>query len=92
LRSFGVSGFQIIYRIQKNVIEIIAVGPRERICEETLVILKKEATKRTLVLKQLNNWSQNGPFALELSACSPSFCPEACLPSLPYYTDLSVSG
>jgi mRNA interferase RelE/StbE len=45
LRSFRVSRFRIIYRIQKNVIEIIAIGPRERIYEETLLILKKEARR-----------------------------------------------
>ncbi len=45
LRSFRVSRFRIIYRIQKNVIEIIAVGPRERIYEETLLILKREARR-----------------------------------------------
>jgi len=44
-RSFRVSRFRIIYRVQKNVIEIIAVGPRERIYEETLLILKKEARR-----------------------------------------------
>ena len=45
LRSFRVSRFRIIYRVQKNVIEIIAVGPRERIYEETLLILKREARR-----------------------------------------------
>ncbi len=45
LRSFRVSRFQIIYRIGKNIIEIIAVGPRERVYEETLRILRKEARR-----------------------------------------------
>jgi mRNA interferase RelE/StbE len=45
LRSFRVSRFRIIYRMQKNVIEIIALGPRERIYEETFLILKKEARR-----------------------------------------------
>ena len=45
LRSFRVSRFRIIYRIEKKTIEIIAVGPRERVYEETLHILKKEARK-----------------------------------------------
>ena len=43
IRSFRVSRFRIIYRIsRKNEIEIIAIGPRERIYEETLRILKSE--------------------------------------------------
>jgi mRNA interferase RelE/StbE len=42
LRSFRVSQFRIIYRIsQKKDIEIIAIGPRERIYEETFRILNK---------------------------------------------------
>ena len=45
LRSFRVSRFRIIYRIGKNIIKIIAVGPRERVYEETLLILKKEARR-----------------------------------------------
>jgi mRNA interferase RelE/StbE len=42
LRSFRVSKFRIIYRVRKDVIEVIAIGPRERICEETLVIVRRE--------------------------------------------------
>jgi mRNA interferase RelE/StbE len=42
LRSFRVGRFRIIYRMKKNVIEIVAVGPRERIYEETYLILKRE--------------------------------------------------
>lgn len=42
LRSFRVSRFRIIYRInQRKEIEIIAIGPRERIYEETFWILNK---------------------------------------------------
>lgn len=41
LRSFRVSRFRIIYRVQKNVVEIVSIGPRERIYEETFLILKK---------------------------------------------------
>ena len=44
-RSFRVSRFRIIYRIQKNIIEIIVIGPRQRIYEETLFILKREARR-----------------------------------------------
>ncbi len=41
LRSFRVSRFRIIYRIRSEVIEIVAIGPRERIYEETFLMLKK---------------------------------------------------
>ncbi len=41
LRSFCVSRFRIIYRISgKKLIEIIAIGPREYIYEETFRLLK----------------------------------------------------
>ena len=36
LVSFRVSRFRIIYRIKKSTIEIVALGPRNRIYEETL--------------------------------------------------------
>jgi mRNA interferase RelE/StbE len=42
LRSFRVSGFRIVYRVRKGSIEVVAVGPRERIYEETLLLLRKE--------------------------------------------------
>lgn len=42
LRSFSVSRFRIIYRTTKKEIEIIAIGPRENIYEETFRILSKE--------------------------------------------------
>jgi len=45
VRSFRVSRFRIIYGVRKNIIEIIAIGPRERIYEETLLILRKEARR-----------------------------------------------
>ncbi|MBI5025952.1 MAG: type II toxin-antitoxin system RelE/ParE family toxin [Nitrospirae bacterium] len=45
LRSFRVSRFRIIYRISRissmKEIEIIAIGPRERIYEETLKLVLK---------------------------------------------------
>ncbi len=42
LRSFRVSTFRIVYRISsKKQIEIIAIGPRERIYEETLRLISK---------------------------------------------------
>ncbi len=52
LRNFRVSRFRIVYakhpvdRISsEKLIEIIAIGPRERIYEETFLILKKERAK-----------------------------------------------
>jgi hypothetical protein len=42
LRSFRVGRLRIIYRVERNVVEIVAIGPRERIYEETFFILKKE--------------------------------------------------
>ena len=43
LRSFRVSKFRIIYRTTKQeVVEVIAVGPRKTIYEETLKLLLKE--------------------------------------------------
>jgi len=45
LRSFRVSRFRIIYRIQRNIVEIVAIGPREHIYQETFLILRKEVRK-----------------------------------------------
>lgn len=43
LRSFRVSRFRIVYRISKrNRIEVVAIGPRQRIYEETFRIISKE--------------------------------------------------
>jgi len=42
LRSFRVGRLRIIYRVERDVIEIVAIGPRERIYEETFLILKRE--------------------------------------------------
>lgn len=41
LRSFRVSRFRIIYRIVKKEVEIVAIGPRIRIYEETYRLLQK---------------------------------------------------
>ena len=42
LRSFRVGRFRIIYRISgKKLIEIVTIGPRECIYEETFRLLKK---------------------------------------------------
>ena len=41
LRSFRVGSFRIIYRVMRTSVEIVAVGPRERIYEETYRSLKR---------------------------------------------------
>ncbi len=42
LRSFRVSSFRIIYRVKEpEQIDLIAIGPRERIYEETFRIIQK---------------------------------------------------
>ena len=44
LNSVKVGRLRIIYRIASDrIIEIIAIGPRKRIYEETYLLLKKEA-------------------------------------------------
>jgi len=48
LRSFRVSRFRIIYRIAGGKeIQVIAIGPRERIYEQTYRLLRKEAKLRS---------------------------------------------
>ena len=43
LRSFRVSRFRVVYRITADkIIEIVAIGPRKFIYEETLKLLSKE--------------------------------------------------
>ncbi len=42
LRSFRVGTFRIVYRVKRNVIEIVAIGPRDRIYEETYRLLKRD--------------------------------------------------
>lgn len=42
LRSFRVSSFRIIYRISsKKQIEVVTIGPRQRIYEETFRLINK---------------------------------------------------
>jgi mRNA interferase RelE/StbE len=46
LRSLRVSRFRIIYRVgQTEEIEVVAIGPREKIYEETFRIIQKERAK-----------------------------------------------
>jgi mRNA interferase RelE/StbE len=42
LRSFQVGKFRIIYRQVSNIIEVIAIGPRRSIYEETLRLVQKD--------------------------------------------------
>jgi mRNA interferase RelE/StbE len=43
LRSFRIGSFRIIYRIKEpRQIELVAIGPRERIYEETFRIIQKD--------------------------------------------------
>jgi mRNA interferase RelE/StbE len=47
LRSIRVSKFRITYRLEvKNEIQIIAIGPRNTIYEETYRLIKKEKAAR----------------------------------------------
>ena len=49
LRSLRVGSFRIIYSIRDNRgIEIIAIGPRERIYEETFRLIKAEKKNKSL--------------------------------------------
>jgi len=44
LKSYRISRFRIIYRISsKKIIDVVAIGPRKTIYEETYRIIKKEA-------------------------------------------------
>jgi mRNA interferase RelE/StbE len=46
LRSFRVGSLRLIYRIKApRQIELVAIGPRERIYEETFRIIQKEEGK-----------------------------------------------
>ena len=46
LKSYRISRFRIIYRISsKQTIDIIVIGPRKAIYEETYRIIKKEANQ-----------------------------------------------
>jgi mRNA interferase RelE/StbE len=40
LRSFRVGKLRIVYRVKERIIEIVAIGPRKRIYEETLRLLR----------------------------------------------------
>lgn len=46
LRSLRVGKLRVVYRIKKGITEIIAIGPRKKIYEETYQLLRKENKKR----------------------------------------------
>jgi mRNA interferase RelE/StbE len=54
LRSYRVKKYRIIYRIfdQDKILEIVAIGPRKRIYEETFHIISKEM-EITITLKKV---------------------------------------
>jgi mRNA interferase RelE/StbE len=41
LRSFRVGRFRIVYRVMSEEVEIVAIGPRERIYEETYLLIRR---------------------------------------------------
>jgi mRNA interferase RelE/StbE len=45
IRSFRVSKFRLVYRAVAQVIEVIALGPRRSIYEETLRLLQVDESK-----------------------------------------------
>jgi len=47
LKSYRISRFRIVYRVSpKRIIDIIAIGPRQSIYEETYRTIKKEADRK----------------------------------------------
>lgn len=49
LKSYRTSRFRIIYRVSsRRIIDIVAIGPRKTIYEETYRIIKNEDRKRLL--------------------------------------------
>ncbi|PQP34802.1 cytotoxin [Desulfobacteraceae bacterium SEEP-SAG9] len=46
LRSFRIRGFRLIYRVSSGkIVEIIAIGPRKNIYEETFRLVSKKGKK-----------------------------------------------
>ena len=46
LRSYRISRFRIIYNVySKRIIDVVAIGPRKSIYEETYRIIRKEANQ-----------------------------------------------
>ena len=46
LRSFRVGKLRVVYRIKERIIEIVAIGPRKTIYEETLRAFKRREISR----------------------------------------------
>ncbi len=44
LRSFRIGRFRMIYRLRQGMIEIVAIGPREKIYQETYRLVRKTRT------------------------------------------------
>ena len=42
LQSFRVGKFRVVYKVARRTIEIVAVGPRSKIYEETLRLIRAE--------------------------------------------------
>lgn len=42
LRSFRIGRLRVIYKISKTEVQVVAIGPRSRIYEETSRLVKKE--------------------------------------------------
>jgi mRNA interferase RelE/StbE len=42
LRSFRVGRFRIVYQVQRGQVEIVAIGPREQIYQDTYRLLKRK--------------------------------------------------
>jgi mRNA interferase RelE/StbE len=47
LQSFRVGRFRIIYQVKDKVVEIVAVGPRQRIYEETYQLIIGETQRKS---------------------------------------------
>jgi mRNA interferase RelE/StbE len=43
LRSFRVGKFRVVYKVPRRMIEIVAVGPRSKIYEETLRLIRTKS-------------------------------------------------
>lgn len=44
LHSFRVGNIRIVYRVTGKHVEVVAIGPRQKIYEETFLILKREGS------------------------------------------------
>jgi mRNA-degrading endonuclease RelE of RelBE toxin-antitoxin system len=45
LRSYRVGRMRIVYRVEGRVLELVAVGPRAEIYEQTVALLQEETAK-----------------------------------------------